>query len=116
MMTRKRTNLFLMMMKIKSSSFPGLQAKEIEGTKREVMETLRRKRKEKGKRARVRHDHNDQIVHQQQQRRVSDKYKVQDWNSCNQILSKCYRYKYHKMEGERENEDWIARESDCMMR
>jgi len=72
------------------------------------METLRRKRKEKGKRARVRHDHNDQIA--QQQQRVSDKYKVQDWNSCNQILSKCYRYKYHKKEDERENEDWTERE------
>ena len=94
MMTRKRTNLFLMMMmKINSSFFPGLQVKEIEGTKREVMETLRRKRKEKGKRARVRHDHNDQMV-QKQQQRVSDKYKVQDWNSWNQILSKYYRYKY----------------------
>merc|ERR550519_2327965 len=113
MMTRKRTNLFLMMMmKIKSSFFPGLQVKEIEGTKREVMETLVRKRKEKGKRARVRHDHMDQIVHQQQQRRVSDEYKVQNWNSCNQILSKCYRYKYHKKEDERENEDWTERERE----
>merc|ERR550519_1194215 len=107
---RKRMNLFLMMMKIKSSFFPGFQVKEIEGTKREVMETLMRKRKEKGKRARVRHDHNDQIVHQKQQRRVSDKYKVLNWNSCNQILSKCYRYKYHKKEDERENEDWTERE------
>ena len=72
------------------------------------METLRRKRKEKGKRARVRHDQNDQIA--QQQQRVSDKYKVQNWNSCNQILSKCYRFKYLKKEDERENEDWTERE------